>query len=500
MMGKKWIAVLLCLMLTACGPQIGDAVQTNLPGNKTGQEQPETKPVTELSIPYDPQDSLNPYTVKTMQNAGACNLLFDPLVLLDPGYKPVNCLAQSVELNGTICLVTISPKARFADGSAVTAQDVVYSLGLAKGSTAYGSALAGVVSAQAEQDGTVAITLAEPDINFKNSLSFPILKSGTGEESYPIQSGRFRYADGKLTPNPMALRTGGELETIKLVAITGVDNLGFAVKSGEIDYLFSDLRTAGQSTMGTEIRAVALNNLVYLGLNGSNGNLAKQEVRALVSQLINREEIVRRIYLSYAIAAYAPFIPSFETAAAQPPITQLSVAEIGEALDALGYSARDSMGFRTDSAGRRLSLRLAYNSDNSQKRELAKLISEYFNACSIELIVDSYTFLEYSNQLAARNYDLFIGEVKLPDNMDLTQMLTPGTNLSFAMGEQSALMENWRSYRAGTKTAPEFISDFSQAIPFIPICYRRGIVSFTQNISGNVVATSSDIFYNILEW
>jgi len=83
-----------------------------------------------LSVPGS-FDSLNPFILKSMPAAGLTELVFEPLMepSLDEPYSLYAHLAEDIQLAPDRLSVTfrLNPKARFSDGSPVTAQDVKFS-------------------------------------------------------------------------------------------------------------------------------------------------------------------------------------------------------------------------------------------------------------------------------------------------------------------------------------------------------------------------------------
>ncbi len=84
----------------------------------------------------------------------------------------------------------------FSDGAAITADDVVYSAKTAMGNQEYASRLANISQVSADAQGNVVFTLAQPDREFANLLTFPIIRSETAGWDLPAGRGRYLY-DGE---------------------------------------------------------------------------------------------------------------------------------------------------------------------------------------------------------------------------------------------------------------------------------------------------------------
>ncbi len=112
-------------------------------------------------------DSLNPFNLKAGSTAqGLNNLVFEPLMArsLDEPFSLYGLVARSIETDDARSFVAfhIDPRARFSDGSAITAADVLFTFNLlkAKGRPQQRSAFGLVRGAEAPDPLTVRFDLA----------------------------------------------------------------------------------------------------------------------------------------------------------------------------------------------------------------------------------------------------------------------------------------------------------------------------------------------------
>lgn len=86
-------------------------------------------------------DKFNPYTLKGVAPDGMSELVFETLTIssMDETFARYGLLAQNIELapDKKSILFTLDPRARFSDGTPLTAQDVKFSLETLKGSEAH---------------------------------------------------------------------------------------------------------------------------------------------------------------------------------------------------------------------------------------------------------------------------------------------------------------------------------------------------------------------------
>ena len=486
-----------CLVLAGCG----EGGETQLPAQTAPQESQagaNSQETDTLDLPYAADDSLNPYTAVSVYNTQLAQLLYDPLVRLTPQYDGQLCLAQEVRLEGTTCTVLLREDAVFWDGTPVTSEDVRYSLSLALQSGYYRAGLTNVLQAETAGDHQLVITLDHPDQFFDRSLCFPIIQQSSSGEELPQGCGRYRKEGDTLVANSRYFEPAGRITTFRLVKMDGGDALSYSLKTGQVDFTFSDLREKWYANFTTGYQLVQLNNLVYLGINGAVVPTHDAAFTRILYDLIDRQELVSQVYNGSALAASTPLNPVFEATSAYRPAATESGSTPAQRLDALGYSQRDEEGYRLAVDGSRLSVTLLYCSDNEYRSDLASRLAQQLKEEGIQLVEEGLPAQEYTQRLEAGGFDLYIGETKLPYNMDISPLL-PGGSLCY--GQYSGgLQEAFRAFQSGEGSYEEFLRLFLEDPPFIPLLFRRGIVSFSSDFTANIVATEQDIFYNVLEW
>lgn len=163
-------SALLMLIAAACGDD--DDAGTTGSTDSTGGDGASVKEIDTLTVAF-PSSMTNLYPGK---EAGIVNyyiaaLVLEGLVAPDGTGKLVGAVAESFEQTSpTTYVYKIRPGAKFSDGTPVTADDVVYSVGLSKDenvspNTAY--YWANVEGAEKTGDDQVTITLASPDVAFE---------------------------------------------------------------------------------------------------------------------------------------------------------------------------------------------------------------------------------------------------------------------------------------------------------------------------------------------
>lgn len=441
----------------------------------------------------------NPYisnTTLTLQNAG---LLFEPLVCITPDMEPEYRLAQSVECAGTAVTIRLRSDCRFADGSPVTAQDAAASLAAARAGSTYGRRFAHVTDIAVQGDAVV-LTLDEPDSLFAYLLDVPVLKAGETGLAQPTPSGRYTYgADGgTLVQNPLASFAAAGPETICLEPVSNYEEMVSGLAIGAIDLYLSPNGTALAGGITTTETHFKTNDLLFLGINSYSANpLCNTSAgRTLLSSLLNRRDIAAKCFYSRAYAATGALNSFYPCIRGRQYLPAEADAENLEAVMAqLGYRREESTGCYTDAAGRPAAVRLLVYTGNTYKRYTASLIQQQWAECGITVTLEEAdAFEDYLAAVQRGEFELYIGEMKLYNNMDLTPFWSGSASVGLAPSEE--LLAAYAAFRADAAAAAQFEAAFAAEMPYIPLLWQNGSVVSGRRVSG-IRSSLSDAFYSL---
>ena len=471
---------------------------------------------------YSYTDSLNPYTAKTNSNREISALLYDSLVKTDNNFEPIFVLAQSVETTEKVCTVILK-NATFTDGSTVTAEDVVYSYNTAKSTARYSPQFYEVVSVATRDAKTVVFTLSQNDPYFVNLLTFPILKSGTsgahdsdGKEIAPIGCGRYKIADDgtRLERNENYYGKKGAIKVVKLINSPDSASTSHYVEVGATDMYYTAngdiVRMSGKKT------EVNLNRMVYIGVNDSYGSLATREMRYAISSALNRAEICQTAYYNNAQSATGFLNPKFAPAKSLQTIEDKPNSKITvENLSKIGYNNMNSNGYYANTSGNNPVFTLLVNSENSSRVAAANMIAAQCKAAGIQINVVQCTYAQYVERLSSGSFQLYLGEIQLLDNMDMTQLVIPGGTAAYGVSDKTAPQSEGAeaaepvepqtspcksildSYHTSQCGIGDVAATLLAEMPQIPVCYLEGVLFYNSDIKGGVEASSSDIYLNL---
>lgn len=518
----KFIAVMLAIgmliSITGCSNNTtitASEEQVTPPTNNTSAN--EIEPIEEttlspqsnsaFSLCYADNDTFNPYKCTSNLNTMLTPLLYDSLVRISPEYELEYIIARRITIQDNTISVQIKSDIPFSDGSVLSLNDVVYSFERAKeDDSKYKSQLSSVKSCTVSDD-TIIFETKSPDSMGAYLLDFPIVKENSISSDSPATgSGRYKYVNDKDIGKHLSActwwftNTRANIEKILLVQLPLDGDVMKSVEIGTVGFYYSDLTGVTATRYDANNKLVDLNSIIYLGVNTNNEFLSKIDIRQAISLAIDRENISSQSYNSRASAASGPFTSEwYEANNLQQNKTSADRSASDEKLVRAGYSSVGSDSIRINDEGKRLSFKLIVNSGNEQRINAAALIYDQLRLVGIEVIVEELSDEDYLAKILAGDYDLYLGEYQLANNMDITPLFKSESD--YYTGAQAYYTENaYDSWKMGEGELGELIDVFDRELPFIPIAYRKGASFYMRTLQGDIKTTKNDVFYNIQEW
>lgn len=491
---KRLLALLLCgcCLLTACGQS--DKTSTSS-AEQTQAPAPSQTAAHEVVLAYAKQEGFNPYLSTNTLVLQCAQLLYTNLVTIKDDFSLEYLAAADVQPSGESVRITPG-STTFADGSRVGAADLAASIEAARASKLYGSRFAGVTSVRTEGDAVV-VTLSEPDALFAYLLDIPVMKAGQTGEKQPMSSGRYSVgaAGNTLEANGwFADKT--TFDTITLNPVTAYDAIVSGVNMGNLSLYVSeqDADLAGNNICHTAY--YNLNHLIFLGINAANPVANQPAMRSALNLGVSRRQIADKAYYSRAYVATTlansryPFLDGTHTLPADA-----DVAAAKAQIESLGYTYDTATGYYQDASGKRLSLELLCYSGNNFKRYLATLVKEQLKDCGIEInLVEENDFAAYHEKIASGQFSLYIGEVKLYNNINMSPFFSASGDAHYGIVPSEALLGAYRAAKADLTAYGAFEQAFAAELPFLPLVYKNGVVTYTKQLKG-FTPTISDAFY-----
>ena len=498
------LTLALALLLGGCGGGGEELPGSSSPLPEASQEDPiqEDAPATlpeRFALPYLTEQTLDPITCAdgVQQTVGA--LLYEGLFRLDESFAPQKALCADYNYDEATLTYTFTLRGdvTFHDGSELTAADVATSLNRARSSERYATRLQHVAAVTAGE-GVVTVVLRSANASLPALLDIPIIKSGTENSAVPLGTGPYAYMTDENGPYLHAVSGwwGGEAmpaERIELVACQDDDAVLYQFISHEIQLITADLAgTNSISTTGnitfTDTPTTALQ---YVGINTGRELLSSAAVRRALDLGIDRGTTVSAFLSSHGTAAQFPVSP---LSACYPD--QL---ERGYSYEAF-QKAMAEAGLSTGTARR---LTMLVNEENPFKVSAAKFLASALSACDLDIEVKVLPWEDFTAALAAGNFDLYYGEVRLGADWDLRDLLATGGRLNYGGytdtvtdGLLAAYMQS-----AEPENAMEALCRrLREQAPILPVCFRSTSVLTQADVVEGLSPTASDPFYGIGDW
>ncbi len=519
---RKIISVLLALAavfsLCACSDKPDS-------GKDEAPSDPQTAtpaPTYSITLPIAHNDTLDPFKDISSVNRSLVTLLYDGLVYIDETFTAQPLLISSYSNSGTMLTVTLRNGVNFSDGSAITADDVIYSYEKAKASSYYSARLSNIRSVAASGN-TVSFELRSADFNALSSLDFPIVKKGTVQSLGssdnlfdivpPTGAGRYvlngTVPSATLVPNPHCNRSEAlSIGSIALFEVNDSDGMAYGLQIDNYDYWYNDLSSGQYTRVNAGLSVVPTNNLVYLAFNDEKAIFTETAVRCAVSILLDRDVISSQGFQGHATSAVVPFNPSW-SAMKNIPLSGKASANIDGAkaiLEKAGYTSINHYGYRCSSS-KSLTCTLTVCKDNAFKLAAAQQIKEQLAKLNFNVKIIELSYKEYTKAIAEGNFEMYLGEIKIPANMNISQFFTSGSTVNAALRlvdenekEFTLCSDEYRALLSGSLSISDFCRTFESEMPFIPVCYRCGVEIYSRDFSSQISGTCYDNFYNIDTW
>ncbi len=475
---KRIIAtILLFCMMLAVSVTFTSCNNDDATGNDDGSTSPTGAESIGLRLPYSREDGMNPFTAKSLMNNSIMPLVYSGLYAVDENYNAVPDLATGAEFHQNTMVVTLGSK-RFSDGTSINADDVVYSFHKAKESVYYASALTFFTDVSAANSKTVTFTMNFKNIYAAALLTFPIVKQNSAENAsiLPIGSGRYEYSatteGGVLKQNTKYSSETYETDEITLVNQSSSQSLLHGLVINNYDGVFDDLSDGASQRINASTAHVDLNNLIYFGLN-PNAAFSEPELRKCLSVVIDREAFVNAGLEGYGFDTSIPFNPNWYAAK--------DVAEKKQNVsEAEKYLASKLKG-RT--------LNILVNSDNNFKVKIAETLKNRLAEIGINSNITAETFATYAGGVSGGYYDIYIGEYKLTNDMNISALIS-----------DEVLLASYAEMLAGNTKCSDFMTLFNESQPFIPVAFRTGVLAYSRSVETEVAPLPNNPYGNIFTW
>ncbi len=542
------IALSLLLSLTACGGQ-GDSSQgsaSDAAPAASDQSSGGASAAQSFSLGYYKGEGLHPYTCSNTTNQNLMGLIYEPLFAIDQTFATEPCLAKSCTIQvtsasgseeekdtegdasetgtegdetdqkdaskeekkkeqprskiagKTTCTIQLRDDVTFSDGTSLSAEDVVYSLEQAKGKgSIYRERLSDVTSITASGSTTVVIEINAADAAFDSLLDIPIISRSGG--SNPIGTGPYVLNTKKGKAVSMTRNTNwwqeGTLpaDTITLYAADDSDMMIFGFGSGSISMVNTDLTGTNALSYTGDYNVVdyPTTSMLYVGCNTHSGPCQNQSFRQALYYVFDRDTLATKMLSGHAEPTVLPVSPK----------SKLYDEKLAETYAWSEETAKKKL---ADGHYYNQTLKLIVNKESAFKTAFAEEMKKELEAIGIKVQVEALAWDEFADALDERSFDLYLGEVKLKSNFDLTAVIGSNGNLNYGGYQDKDLEKLLTKFQTADKAsraaaAKNLYKAVADAAATIPLCFKNHSVLTHWSANASIAPTQQNLFYHIAE-
>ncbi len=478
----------------------------------TNEEQVVLTQGIKLNLPYLTSDTLNPFFSKSEINQSLTTLIYDSLFTVDNDFKAVPSIAKTFSVKDNQLIVNIKNNLKFSDTSGLSADDIVFSFEQAIKSDRYKSALSSITSAKADGTYTVVFDVKYNNADLCSLLTFPVIKVGsdlTTQSNADIPLGSGRYILTKTENSELYLTANQNFhgkytpiyKNIGLIASGSEDSAASSFSLGHTNVLIDSYSDGVfQKYIGASNKH-NLSNIVYLVCNSENDILKDPNIKKAISLAIDREDIVNFSFINFGKAAYTPFHPDYYRFK-NYDVTNLkhNVDFSKQILDSVGFSEINTKYNFRHNDGKILEFNLAVNKDNPFKLSAAYKIKDQLAEINILINLKLYTQEDFLKTVSNGKFDMYLGECKLNNSLDLNVFFESGNSVSCGISDDCNSRKAYSEFINNEADISTFLTEFNSELPFIPVLYRCASVNSNSGMAVSCSSTISDYYSNIDKW
>ena len=343
----------------------------------------------------------------------------------------------------------------------------------------------------------MSVTLTQPNGALAELLDIPI---ALGDGDRPLGTGPYVLTEEATGETVLTARSGWwqgrslPFQTIHLASVGQADDLISSFDAGDITLLDADL--TGTNSLGYsgsyEAWDYSTTNLIYLGFNTQRGPFRSAQLRRALSRGIDRRSIAEISFAHHAVPTALPIHPD------SPLYHQLLS-------DSADYSPDDLVkgleGQQLGSDG----LVFLVNSENSSKVAAAQRIVDQLSGAGVSISLERLSWTDYLAALERGDFDLYLAEVRLTADFDLTQLVGTRGGLNYGGWSDPSTDGLLSAFRAAgaelrSSAAASLCSHLIQNAPIVPICFKNGSVLTQWGRLSGLDPVRDNVFHGLENW
>jgi peptide/nickel transport system substrate-binding protein len=492
---------------------------------------------------------INPVLAVSDADQDLSSLVYSGLLKATPqgGYEPDLAESYTLSPDGKTYTFTLRKGVIFQDGSPVTADDVVFTIGKVQDPALKSPESANWSGANVQRidDRTVAVTLRQPYAPFIENFTLGILPrhlwQGVSDDDFsfsplnvsPVGSGPFRVrsvsktsagipSDYTFTAFPGYALGEPYLTTMTFRLYQNEDDLIDGLKKGAVQAASGISPARLSELQGLRVEHAPLNRVFGVFFNENQSSVLRDAgVRTALNDAIDRDALVKAVLGGYGTPLSGPLPPSvlssMATFSASSTDDLLQKAKDELAQDGWKPGATGILQKTTGSGKSAQTVMLSFTLSTGNVPELraaAEYLRKTWSAMGVDVQVSVYDQGDLTqNVIRARKYDaLLFGEVvgRVPDLYafwDSSERLDPGLNIAlYANSSADAMLQTLRTTQdegARQTLYQQFTAAIAQDHPAVFLYAPDFVYIVPNDIQGldlGYIEAPSDRFLSVTHW
>lgn len=399
--------------------------------------------------------------------------LYDPMIDFDQNLEPIpgTVAKWEIEDGGKAYVLHVDPRAKFSDGTPVTAADVIFTLEkiLDEQSMQFASWFEGLDRAQtkAVDDKTVRVVFAQPKVTQLVTFNIGVLPK------HVYEKGDFRKTTQVVGNGPYVLerRETGKTIALKrnenywrekphidsvLFRVIADDNVAWsALKRGDIHVTRVNNDTWMREKDAVQDRIDFYNTWLF-SWNGIAWNLQDPlfqdaNVRRALAMAFDRQSVIDRLYHGQARAISSPFLP--DTWPYNPDVhpVEFNVQAAAALLSAAGWKDSDNDGI-LDRDGKPFRFTILIPAGSKTSTDQTQIFQDSLRRVGVQMEISTLDSAAFFDRILGGNYQSAILAWTNDPDPDLYSLFhstqTPPTGLNvvhYANAEADQILERGRT-------------------------------------------------------
>ena len=400
----------------------------------------EEKAPQELTMVCYLERSMNPFNSNDYTNRTLFSLIYQGLFAVSSDYEAVPILCENYRVSSSYKIYTFYlADATFSDGTPVTIQDVDASYQAALGSKYYANRFYQVIKRELNDDNSITFYLRTPIEDFTMLLDFPIVKASEVDAEHPVGTGPYIFehnlAGAQLRRNGAWWCSSPDLvataDIITLVSAESPTQIRDEFEFADVGIVCADPCSDTYADFRCDYELWNCDNgiMVYIGCNvaySQDDVFETATLRSALTYAIDRDALVADNYNGFARPTTIAMDP------AHPYYSDALAAKYS--YDPVKFINAMSMTKLPKEP-----LQFLVNSDDSMRMRLARNIVDMLTECGLNIELVEKPSGKFIQAVKYGQYDLYLGQTKLPANMDLSEFFRPWGNLSWGSVDNEGL-------------------------------------------------------------